>query len=122
MIAGGPPSTSHESKYPARGDRTFNTFPSLSASGVQSMRSSDVAIRMSGTLKYIQYFPFTFVAISWLPWTLVRIAPDLVSSFRYFPLSAFANAGQCFCQWTRSFDVAIARRGTSRFHCVYVRT
>ena len=63
MIAGGPASTSHESKYPGRGDKTLTAFPSESASGDQSIRSSDVAIMMSGTLKYIQYFPFTRVAI-----------------------------------------------------------
>src|SRR3954467_8079507 len=118
MIAGGPASTSHESKYPGRGDNTLTTFPSLSASGVQSIRLSEVAIMMSGTLKYIQYFPFTFVATNRLPATRVRIAPDFVSVFRYLPLSALANAGPCFIQCTRSFDVAIARCGTSRFHWV----
>src|SRR5881628_1208795 len=116
MIAGGPPSTSHESKYPGRGDKTFNTFPSLSASGVQSIRLSDVAMRMSGTLKYIQYLPFTLVAMTRFPCTRVRIAPDLDSRLRYFPPAILANAGPCLVQVMRSREVATASRGMSRFH------
>ena len=45
-------------------------------------------------------------------------APDFVSLRRKRPLSARANAGPCFVHVTRSRDVATARRGTSRFHCV----
>src|SRR5438093_4083507 len=121
IIAGGPASTSHESKYPGRGDKTFNTFPSLSPSGVQSIRLSDVAMRMSGTLKYIQYLPLTFVAMRRLPSTLVRIAPDFVSSFRYFPLAVFSIAGPCLCHCRRYFYVVIASLVTSIFHILIVK-
>src|SRR5688572_10363291 len=118
ISAGGPASTSHESKYPGRGERTFSGFPFASSSGVQSIRLSDVARRTSGTPKYIQYFPLTFVATIRLPSRRLRIAPDFDSTVRYFPLPTFANTGPCFVQLTRSFEVATARRGTSRFHCV----
>src|SRR5438034_7526257 len=122
MMAGGPASTSQESKYPGRGDRTFTSFPLVSSSGVQSTRSSEVAMRMSGTLKYIQYFPFTLVAMTRFPSTRLRIAPDLDSRFRYFPPSTLANAGPCFVQVTRSLEVAMARRGRSPVDCERVRT
>src|SRR6266511_3592026 len=118
MRAGGPASTSHESKYPGRGERTLTSRPLVSSSGVQSTRLPDVAMRMSGTLKYIQYVPFTLVAITRLPSTRLRMAPDLDSKFRYFPPSVLANAGPWFVQLMRSRDVATARRGRSRFHCV----
>src|SRR2546425_11036426 len=117
-MAGGPASTSQESKYPGRGDRTFTSLPLASSSGVQSTRLSDVAMRMSGTLKYIQYFPFTLVAMTRFPSTRLRIAPDLDSRFRYFPPSILANAGPCFVQVMRSLEVAMARRGVWRFHRV----
>src|SRR3989442_16010812 len=55
-VGGGPASPSQESKYPGRGDSTFTSFPLVSSSGVHSARLSDVAMRISGTLKYIQYF------------------------------------------------------------------
>src|SRR5438067_12211632 len=118
MLAGAPASTNQDSKYPGRGDRTFTSFPSVSSSGVQSTRSSDVAMRMSGTLKYIQYVPPTLVAMTRFPSTRARIAPDFDSRFRYLPPDAFANAGPCLVQLTRSLDVATARRGMRWFHCV----
>src|SRR5437667_156267 len=93
MMAGGPASTNQESKYPGRGDRTFTSFPSVSSSGVQSTRSSDVAMRMSGTLNYIQYLPFTLVAMTRFPCTRVRIAPYLDSGLRSFPPAILAHAG-----------------------------
>src|SRR2546425_1053086 len=117
-MAGGPASTSQESKYPGRGDRTFTSLPLASSSGVQSTRLSDVAMRMSGTLKYIQYFPFTRVAMTRFPWARLRMAPDLDSRLRYLPLSLLANAGPCLFQVTRSREVAMASRGMSRFHWV----
>src|SRR5213076_2972925 len=120
--AGGPASTSQESKCPGRGESTFRSVPFLSSSGVHAMRLSDVAMRMSGTLKYIQYIPPTLVAMTRLPSTRARIAPDFDSRFRYLPPDAFANAGPCLVQLTRSRDVATARRGMRRFHCVYVST
>src|SRR5207247_9422497 len=120
--AGGPPSTSQESKNPARGDSTFTARPSGPSSGVQASRLSEVAISRSGTPKYIQYLPFTRVAMIRSPATRLRIAPDFDSVRRYLPPATFANAGPCLVQWMRSRDVATARRGTSRFHCVYVRT
>src|SRR4030095_689825 len=107
-----------ESKYPGRGDNTASGFSSGVSSGVQSIRFSDVAIRTLGTLKYIQYLPFTLVATRRFPSTRLRIAPDLYSTFRYFPPAAFANTGPCFSHVTRSRDVATARRGMDRFHCV----
>src|SRR5256886_10207555 len=116
--AGGPASTSQESKYPGRGESTLTNRPLESASGVQSTRSSEVAMRMSGTLKYIQYFPRSAVATTRFPATWPRMAPDLDSRSRYFPPPARANAGPCLVQWTKSRDVAIASRGISRFHWV----
>src|SRR5438876_8967888 len=109
MMAGGPASTSQASKYPRRGVSTFTSFPAESASGVQSTRLSDVAMRMSGTSKYIQYLPFTAVAMRRLPAMRATMAPDFDSRLRYFPPSLLANAGPCFRQWMRSRDVAIAR-------------
>src|SRR5438093_12934428 len=93
MMAGGPASTNQESKYPGRGDRTFTSFPSVSSSGVQSTRSSDVAMRMSGTLKYIQYLPFTFVAMTRFPCTLLRIAPDIDSKMLHLSHAILAHDG-----------------------------
>src|SRR2546427_11849513 len=98
MRAGGPASTSHESKYPGRGESSFTSVPLVSSRGVQSARLSDVAMRISGTLKYIQYFPSSLVAITRFPSTRLRIAPDLDSRLRYFPLTILANAGPCFSQ------------------------
>ena len=77
---------------------------------------------ISGTLKYIQYLPFTLVAMTRSPSTRATMAPDLDSRSRYFPPLAAAKAGPCLVQWIRSRDVATARRGMRRFHCVYVRT
>src|SRR5438034_7383616 len=57
----------------------------MSSSGVHAMRLSDVAMRMSGTLKYIQYIPPSFVAMTRLPSTRARIAPDFDSRSRYLP-------------------------------------
>ncbi len=94
----------------------------MSSSGVHAMRLSDVAMRMSGTLKYIQYTPPTFVAMTRPPSTRARIAPDFDSRSRYLPPYAWAKAGPCFVQCTRSREVATARRGMRRFHWVYVRT
>src|ERR1041385_9372612 len=65
--AGGPASTSQPSNWPARGASTFTAAPAESSSGVQSMRLSDVAMRISGTPQYIQYFPLTRVAMSRSP-------------------------------------------------------
>src|SRR2546430_210607 len=65
-----------------------------------------------------QYFPFTRVAMIRSPSRRLRMAPDFVSWLRYLPPAARAKAGPCFVQETRSRDVATARRGTSRFHCV----
>src|SRR5213078_997856 len=115
--AGGPPSTSQESKNPARGDSTFTARPSGPSTGVQSSRLSEVAIRRSGTPKYIQYLPFTRVAIRRSPSIRLRIAPDLDSVRIYWPPTR-ANAGPCLVHEIRSRDVATASRGTSRFHCV----
>ena len=69
-----------------------------------------------GTLKYIQYFPFTFVATRRFPTTRLTIAPDFDSTRRYFPPAAFANTGPCLSHVTRSREVATASRGTCRFH------
>src|SRR5882762_6950177 len=118
MSVGGPPSTSQESKYPGRGESTLTKRPSASSNGVQSTRLSEVAIIRSGTPKYIQYFPFTRVAMIRSPATRHRMAPDLDSRRRYLAPAARANAGPCFVQETRSGDVATASRETSRFHCV----
>src|SRR3954464_14575512 len=116
--AGAPASTNQESKYPGRGDNTASGRPFWSSSGVHEMRSSEVAISTLGTLKYIQYFPFTFVATHRSRTNRQRIAPDFVSVARYLLPAAPANAGPCFSQWTRSRDVATASFGTLRFHCV----
>src|SRR5205085_5428847 len=115
--AGGPASTSHESKYPGRGERTLNGRPLSSSTGDHDTRSSELAISTSGTLKYIQYFPFTFVATHRSPTNRHRIAPDFVSM-----RESMGSAGPCFSHATRSRDVATASRGTSRFHWVYVST
>src|SRR5438270_9315492 len=90
--------------------------------GVHEIRSSDAAISTSGTLKYIQYLPFTFAARHRSATKRQRIAPDLVSMRMYFPPGTCANAGPCFTQVTRSRDVATDNRGTSRFQAVYVST
>src|SRR5439155_1655984 len=90
--AGGPASTSQESKYPERGESTLTSRPLESARGVQSTRSSEVAMRMSGTLKYIQYFPCSAVAMIRFPATCPRMAPDLDSSSRHIsPLASSAR-------------------------------
>src|SRR5438552_13205077 len=120
--AGGPASTSQESKEPGRADNTLTACPLESSTGVQSSKFSDVAIRRSGTPKYIQYLPFTRVAMVRSPAIRLRIAPDFDSVRRYFPPAARAKAGPCLVQEIRSRDVATARRGTSRFHCVYGST
>ena len=73
-------------------------------------------------MKYIQYLPFTLVAMTRSPSTWVTMAPDLDSRSRYFPPLAAAKAGPRLVQWIKSRDVATARRGMRRFHCVYVRT
>src|SRR2546429_7923578 len=78
------------------------------------MRLSDVAMRTSGTLKYIQYIPPTLVAMTRLPSTRARIAPDFDSRPRYLPPYAWAKAGPCLVQWTRSREVATASRGMRR--------
>src|SRR2546421_6814983 len=117
--AGGPASTSQESKCPGRGDRTFRSVPFMSSSGVHAMRLSDVAMRMSGTLKYIQYIPPTLVAMTRLASTRARIAPDFDSRSRYLPPYAWAKAGPCLVQWTRAREVATASRGVRRFLCGY---
>src|SRR6266849_2893083 len=118
---GGPASTTQESKWPDRADNTLTACPFESSSGAHSSRLSEVAIRRSGTPKYIQYLPFTRVATIRWPSIRLRIAPDFDSVRKYFPPAAPAKAGPCFVHVTRSRDVATARRGTSRFHCVYVR-
>src|SRR5205823_11629893 len=84
---------------------TLTSRPLESARGVQSTRSSEVAMRMSGTLKYIQYFPCSAVAMIRFPATWPRMAPDLDSRSRYFPPPARANAGPCLVQWIKSRDV-----------------
>src|SRR5204862_8308588 len=96
--------------------------PVAPSSGVQSSRLSDVAMRRSGTPNYIQYFPWRRVATMRLPCTRLRIAPDLDSVREYLPPAACANAAPRLVQVMRSRDVATASRGTSRFHCVSVRT
>src|SRR2546427_3561728 len=48
------------------------------------------------------------------PSTRARMAPDFDSRSRYLPPYAFAKAGPCFVQWTRSREVATVRRGIRR--------
>src|SRR5437762_12600721 len=57
--AGGPPSTSQESKNPARDDSTFTARPSGPTTRVQSSRLSHVAISTTGTPEYHHYIALT---------------------------------------------------------------
>ena len=62
MIGGGPGSVSKLSKRPGRGGRTFRNLPSGNSTGVQWIRSSDVAVKNSLSPTYIQYLPLILVA------------------------------------------------------------
>src|SRR5262245_63436322 len=111
--AGGPASTSQESNPRDRAASTAIACPVETSTGVQSSRLSEVASRIVGTPQYIQYFPFTRVAMIRSPSSRLRIAPDFDSLRRCFPLAARANAGPCFVQLMSLRDVVAAMGGPS---------
>src|ERR1700679_2494360 len=122
---GGPTSGNPLSKCPARALITTRGNPVFSSNtGVQWIRSVDVASRMWTSPQYIQYLPCSFTACTRPLCNSVRIPADLYSSLSYLPLLPLLNAGPCFVQLSRFFDVAMPTVycPRSRAHCVYVIT
>ena len=90
--------------------------------GVQWIKSSEVAANTCSSPQYIKYFPLIFLITCFPLTTSVRIEPDLQPRLKNFPSNALAKAGPCFVQSFRLREVATARRGTWRFHWVYIIT
>src|SRR5580658_3654072 len=77
------------------------------STGVQLIRSTEVAAQIYWSPQYIQYAPFIFVATI-LPFSYVEtMEPDLDHWLRYFPLYAFAKAGPYLVQCNKSEEPAI---------------